>query len=43
MSDLKNYCEYNDLFNKLKFPLIMVFKNRDQQKEITATREEYYE
>lgn len=43
MSDLKNYCEYNDLFNKLKFPLIMVFKNRDQQIEITATREEYYE
>lgn len=43
MSDLKNYCDYNDLFKNLKFPLTIVFKDKDQQKEIIATEEQYYE
>jgi hypothetical protein len=41
VSDLKDYCEYNEVFNKLKFPLTIILKNNDIK--ITCTREQYYE
>ena len=43
VDNLKDYCEFKELFTKLKFPLTIVFKNGTKQSEITTTREEYYD